>query len=231
MKIRSGFVSNSSSSSFLIDFGKEIESVDDLDDVVNSNFMDDFKEWYKEEWREDELPDDLKNFTIDDVKLLLMKFIEVSKTSKLADNYIEKFLKEHDNGKDLRRQIINVDPIRKLGEMYRRTLGRFWRIKRFFINPLDFNHISSLVSIETSDSFYTWLINEEIEILKFIDTIENRNRVYYLNLGNDFTFGDGIIPSGFFTDKEIHLIWLLEKESLFRQLFKDGVEYVLENEH
>src|SRR5574344_2999142 len=104
MKIRSGFVSNSSSSSFLIDFGKEIESVDDLDDVVNSNFMDDFKEWYKEEWREDELPDDLKNFTIDDAKLLLDRKSTRLNSSHQIISYAVFCLKK--KKKEIRKEVI-----------------------------------------------------------------------------------------------------------------------------
>ena len=207
MKTRNGFVSNSSSCSFVVDLKRKVESPKDLEKILNRNFWKEAKKSGDWTSRYDRIYDNLsENFSYEDLCDLLFRLMQDSDQDNgkwIIDRYIEDFASEDlPPYPEYRKERMNIDYLK---DYYKTKLKsdsidtRFEAEKRLW---------------EEYESYYK-SISKSRELKEIIEELENPA---YFSFGNESEhFNEG---TDRFTETEVRMISVLRNFGLADILFK-----------
>ena len=218
MKIRNGFVSNSSSCSYVVDFKQKISSPEDLEKVLNKNFWRDVRHYTKHSYSI--LRRKMPFKRICELMFRLYQIKSPVRTGrKIVDGYVED----------------NKDLVPTSFEEFRKKFMEDKR-ERFYYedylnsdDPVDVYYAEQHIWEEYSRVFETYVRTQRLQ------EILSRENVGCFSFGNESevlywdTEYDGYDRPGDFAPEEVELIEALRNEGLAQYLFLGGayesVEY------
>ena len=216
MKIRSGFVSNSSSCSYIVELGKKVNSPKDLESILNKDFWNDAiltGDWSEET---DQDYDNLsKNFPFERICEFIYRLMQES---------------DKDNGKWLIDRIIEEYSDKDLPS-YPKFRSNFLKSKygkRYYKPQLNSEYFDDRYEAEKEIwERYTRLYEEMFRAVRMQEILENPKDVAYFSFGNESDFfNEG---EDKFTRSEYYFISVLRNYGLAPILFR-GLDWVSEDD-
>lgn len=196
MKVRNGFVSNSSSCSYVVEFGKKIDSVEELKEVLNKDFWKDVKKFNK--FFSEKIYADMKDWmTYDRICELIYKLMQVKDPNhngkRIIDDFLDyapsslptypefraSYLKNKENKYD--REMIKSEYI----DNYFYVEERIWQeFKRYYRNLVNRLNIEDLIKNQVELAYFSF--GNESEYFGYDDWDEKEPREDWTNEENQF---------------------------------------------
>ena len=211
MKTRNGFVSNSSSCSYVVDLGREVNSTDDLKEILNKDFWKDVKRFNK--YFDEKVHTDLKNWmTFDRICELIYKLIHIENP--------------HRNGKWILEDFLDYTPD---------SIPTYPQFRASYLRKKKHSHEKEFLDSEYIDDYmyaeeriweeFNRLYRNVRNKMRIQDILENPVNLAFFSFGNEseyFGYGDEgeKEPRDDWSDEEIHMIYELRNDDLARILFK-----------
>ena len=236
MKIRNGFVSNSSSSSFLIDFKEEINSPEDLSEYINENAVRDLSEDFKKY----SMCEENISLTKREISEFLYKVISFYKENDSAKSYAENFdFKEQlDYLKETWEEINDYSKYRE--DKLKKRYGDDWKEKcrtELLCTPPSVSVPIYEQACYTTYNYNCGYFLESFSWYKFLnDHYDQESKtmsdgVYIVSFGNESLIFDIEV----LTEKERQLVMFFDDKSVLQELLfgklKFGTDIVFENSH
>ena len=205
MKIRNGFVSNSSSCSYVVDFGTKVNSAEDLEKILNENFWKDARSMGDCSDRDDKYYDGLEaKFPFKRLCELLFRLMQES---------------PEDNGQRLLERLLEDTPVDL--PSFPRFRANFLRSvygKKYYKNRLKSEYLDDRFEVEEEIwNRYKGIYDKIFKADKIEEMKENPQNIAYFSFGNEseyFNKGEDR-----FSQDEVYMIGVLRNYGLVPVLF------------